>query len=142
MAAFATASVGFVLLFALVILVLAVAPGGSAVAAAGAAGAAASRLLIWEMDGLLVAFPVMAYGFTAHPYYLGIYQMMPAPNVKRMNRVTDMVSLQTRSSNAESMAADCGLNVLSAPSMLAQAVLSSSIAGRPIAGQALWLRLR
>ena len=85
--AFSAASVAFVLLFAAVIALLAIAP-----AAAGAGGAAAGgRLLLWRAEGLLVAFPVMAYGFTAHPYYLGIYGMLPSPSTGSMMQVTDMV---------------------------------------------------
>ena len=90
-AALSTASVGCVLLFAAVIVVLALTPAaGMATAAAAADGA--TKLLMWQPDGLLVAFPVMAYGFTAHPYYLGIYSMLPSPNIRRMGRVTDVVS--------------------------------------------------
>jgi sodium-coupled neutral amino acid transporter 10 len=85
-----TASVGCVLVFAAVIVVLAMTPAAPAAAAAAAADGAA-KLLMWQPDGLLVAFPVMAYGFTAHPYYLGIYAMLPSPNVRRMGRVTDLV---------------------------------------------------
>lgn len=85
--AFSAASVAFVLLFAAVIALLALAPTGAAVT-----GAAAGRLLMWRSDGLLVALPVVAYGFTAHPYYLGIYSMLPAPSTGRMMQVTDMVS--------------------------------------------------
>lgn len=80
-AAFSTASVGFVFLFAIVIIIFAVAPA-PAIATAGA-------LTTWKIEGLLVAFPVMAYGFTAHPYYLGIYGTMQGPSIKRMGRVTD-----------------------------------------------------
>ena len=36
----------------------------------------------------------MAYGFTAHPYYLGIYSNMQTASIKRMGRVTDVVRLQ------------------------------------------------
>ncbi len=53
-------------------------------------GASAS-LHVWQLDGLLVAFPVMAFSFTAHPYYLGIYSNLTAPSHSRMLYVTDMV---------------------------------------------------
>lgn len=46
---------------------------------------------LWNMDGLLVAFPVMAYSFTAHPYYLGIYSNMQTASPRRMLHVTDTV---------------------------------------------------
>ncbi len=57
-------------------------------------GLAAVRL--WDTDGLLVAFPVMAYSFTAHPYYLGIYQNMQGGSVRRMAEVTDQVRQNPR----------------------------------------------
>jgi len=88
--AFSAASVAFVVLFAAVILFMAIAPGSTAVAAVAAAAAPMST---WDPSGLLVALPVMAYSFTAHPYYLGIYEMLSAPSVKRMNAVTDQVGL-------------------------------------------------
>jgi sodium-coupled neutral amino acid transporter 10 len=68
--------VGFTFLFAFVVAMFALAPE--------AAVAKASNIQSWEMDGLLVAFPVMAYGFTAHPYYIGIYNMLPRRDTKQM----------------------------------------------------------
>jgi hypothetical protein len=82
--AFSAASVAFVLLFAGVITLMAIASSG---AAAGAAVVA--PLATWDPAGLLVAMPVMAYSFTAHPYFLGIYEMLSAPSIRRMNEVTD-----------------------------------------------------
>lgn len=49
---------------------------------------------MWRSEGLLVAFPVMAYGFTAHPYYLGIFQNLNASGVRKMADVTDMVRVK------------------------------------------------
>lgn len=83
--AFSAASVAFVMLFAGVIFLMAVTPS------AAAAAAAAAPMVAWDPSGFLVALPVMAYSFTAHPYYLGIYEMLSAPSVKRMNSVTDQV---------------------------------------------------
>lgn len=91
-AALSMLSVGCVLLFAVVILVLAVLHAATAAPAAAMTAAVVSTMQTWNPDGLLLAFPVMAYGFTAHPYYLGIYQMLATPNIKRMNKVTDAVS--------------------------------------------------
>ena len=53
--------------------------------------AAATAVQMWRPDGLLVAFPVMAYSFTAHPWYLGVFTNMQAPSVRRMTSVTDAV---------------------------------------------------
>lgn len=39
----------------------------------------------------MVSFPVMAYGYTAHTDYLGIYTDMRRPTITRMLRVTDSV---------------------------------------------------
>ncbi|GAX76712.1 hypothetical protein CEUSTIGMA_g4158.t1 [Chlamydomonas eustigma] len=80
-AAFSTASVGLVVLFAVVIVVFAITPATGALAL--------SATHSWRPNGLLVSFPVMAYGFTAHPYYLGIYQNMQTASFKRMSNVTD-----------------------------------------------------
>jgi amino acid permease len=44
-------------------------------------------------QGVLVSLPVMAYGFTAHQYYMGIYTMLSAPTVRKMKRVTDAALL-------------------------------------------------
>jgi len=55
------------------------------------AHAALAATHLWRPSGLLVAFPVMAYGFTAHPYYLGIYNNLQTGSFKRMTRVTDVV---------------------------------------------------
>jgi amino acid permease len=79
---FSLASVGFTFLFAAVVIIFALAPTHAL--------AHRNSLQSWEMDGLLVSFPVMAYGFTAHPYYLGIFAMMPKRDVKQMSRVTDL----------------------------------------------------
>eukprot|EP00983_Pelagomonas_calceolata_P117005 1160374-Pelagomonas_calceolata.AAC.7 len=57
------------------------------------AAAATTAVQMWRPDGLLVAFPVMAYSFTAHPWYLGIFTSMQAPSVRRMTGVTDAVSV-------------------------------------------------
>jgi hypothetical protein len=83
--AFSAASVGFILIFTLIILILAASPA--------AHPTSLSTTKLWEQDGLLVAFPVMAYCFTAHPYYLGIYQNLQQPTHKRMLWVTDLALL-------------------------------------------------
>ena len=59
--------------------------------AACAAAATVGPLALWRLDGLLVAFPVMAYSFTAHPYYLGIFRNLQSGSVARMMSVTDTV---------------------------------------------------
>lgn len=91
-ATFSTASVGFVYLFGLVILTFALVPTAPHAVAttAAAAGASTPGLLLWNMDGLLTAFPVMAYSFTAHPYYMGVYTQLAQPSTARMMHVTDL----------------------------------------------------
>ncbi|GFH19163.1 Aa_trans domain-containing protein, partial [Haematococcus lacustris] len=85
MASFSMASVGFIVLFACVIVLFACLPTLPYVAAAH------GEIRMWRMDGLLVAFPVMAYSFTAHPYYLGIFTSMQKPTQAGMLHVTDTV---------------------------------------------------
>lgn len=96
---FSAGSVAFVLLFALVITLMALLPGGAPAAAAAAAAVAQQPMTQWEPGGFLVALPVMAYSFTAHPYYLGIYEMLAVPSVRRMNEVTDQVRGAARTGN-------------------------------------------
>jgi sodium-coupled neutral amino acid transporter 10 len=45
------------------------------------------------LQGVLVSLPVMAYGFTAHQYYMGIYTMLKAPTIRKMKLVTDTALL-------------------------------------------------
>ncbi|WIA21553.1 hypothetical protein OEZ85_000749 [Tetradesmus obliquus] len=121
-AALSNASVVFVVIFAVVVFCTAFAPYAAAalgfkwalssVAAAastaaaaaagtgsgGAAAAAAATLMppvlhMWHVQGVLVSLPVMAYGFTAHQYYMGIYTMLKAPSVRKMKHVTDLALL-------------------------------------------------
>ncbi len=47
---------------------------------------------MWQPEGLLVAFPVIVYSFTAHPYYLGIFNNLHSATFMRMSHVTDVVS--------------------------------------------------
>jgi amino acid permease len=89
--AFSAASVAFVVLFAGVIFLMAVASAAPAAIATAATAAAVAPMTTWDPAGLLVALPVMAYSFTGHPYYLGIYEMLSGPSVMRMNAVTDQV---------------------------------------------------
>jgi sodium-coupled neutral amino acid transporter 10 len=121
-AALSNASVVFVVIFAGVVFCTAFAPyaaaalgfhwaatpaaaantaAATAAAAAGTgsgAAAAAATLMppvlhMWHVQGVLVSLPVMAYGFTAHQYYMGIYTMLKAPSVRKMKYVTDLALL-------------------------------------------------
>lgn len=58
------------------------------------------RLVCWwcclhlrPLQGVLVSLPVMAYGFTAHQYYMGIFTMLKAPTIRKMKLVTDAALL-------------------------------------------------
>ncbi|KAK9802660.1 hypothetical protein WJX73_002230, partial [Symbiochloris irregularis] len=46
-----------------------------------------AALEMWQWQGLLVAFPVIAYGFTAHQFLFGIYASLKAPSVRRMSTI-------------------------------------------------------
>eukprot|EP00884_Botryococcus_braunii_P010425 jgi/Botrbrau1/19384/Bobra.0338s0014.1 len=70
------ASVGFVFFFATVMAVLAFSPI-----------AHADRFVLWDWQGLLLAFPVVTYGFTAHHFLFGIYATLRQHTVKRMSSV-------------------------------------------------------
>ncbi|GIL69642.1 hypothetical protein Vretifemale_561, partial [Volvox reticuliferus] len=80
---FMMASVGFVILFAVVVVIFSLAPHP-------AAAAVASSVTMWRPEGLLVAFPVIVYSFTAHPYYLGIFNNLRGATFTRMSRVTNV----------------------------------------------------
>lgn len=76
----------------------AVSAGGSTTvgvspAAAGITGPTTPILHMWHLQGVLVSLPVMAYGFTAHQYYMGIYSMLKAPSIRKMKSVTDLALL-------------------------------------------------
>ncbi len=51
----------------------------------------AGPLILWRTDGLLIAFPVVAYGFTAHQFLFNIYATLRVPSVKRMVGVVQNV---------------------------------------------------
>lgn len=55
------------------------------------AACVAVELEVWRWEGLLVAFPVIAYGFTAHQFLFGIYTSLKAPTVRRMSAVVQKV---------------------------------------------------
>ncbi|PNH09218.1 putative sodium-coupled neutral amino acid transporter 10 [Tetrabaena socialis] len=88
-ATFSMASVGFVILFAIVLVIFALGPVPVAASAAGS-------LALWRPEGLLVAFPVIVYSFTAHPYYLGIFNNMHVSTFARMTKVTDLLAQTAR----------------------------------------------
>lgn len=46
---------------------------------------------MWRTEGILVAFPVVAYGFTAHQFLFSIYSTLKVPSVKRMTGVVQNV---------------------------------------------------
>ena len=54
-------------------------------------GCYAGPLVLWRTDGLLIAFPVIAYGFTAHQFLFNIYATLRVPSVKRMVGVVQHV---------------------------------------------------
>jgi hypothetical protein len=53
----------------------------------------AEAIVIWDWEGLLVAFPVVTYGFTAHHFLFGINSSLRQSSVKRMSLVVRRVSL-------------------------------------------------
>lgn len=48
---------------------------------------AADQLAWWRPQGIGVAFPVIAFGFTAHQVLFAIYGSLRAPSVRRINGV-------------------------------------------------------
>ena len=72
------ASVAFLLLFAAVLL---------AVALSSEAAVPLQSMEQWRWHGLLTAFPLVAYSFTAHQVLFSIYSSTRAPSVKKMTRV-------------------------------------------------------
>ena len=108
-------SVAFIFFFALVVMVLAMLPSSSAggyslphccVASSPARDVrtlavvcwlptkvlgAAGTLLLWRPEGALIAFPVIAYGFTAHQFLFNICSSLKAPTVKNMTSVVQQV---------------------------------------------------
>jgi sodium-coupled neutral amino acid transporter 10 len=74
------ASVAFLAFFALILGVLAAAPGAQGVGTSGAAW--------WRWDGLLVSFPVVVYSYSAHQALFSIYHdTMRAASLRRMTAV-------------------------------------------------------
>lgn len=70
------ASVAFVFFFAIIVAIICVSPIHNA-----------GALVMWRTEGILVAFPVVAYGFTAHQFLFNIYSTLRVPSVKRMTSV-------------------------------------------------------
>eukprot|EP00798_Chlamydomonas_sp_ICE-L_P001628 gene1628-33018_t len=85
LATFSRISVIFMAVFSMVIFLFAVTPTFSTTT-----HASEGTVHMWRLDGALVAFPMMAYSFTAHPYYLGIYSNLKNPTMPRMARVTTL----------------------------------------------------
>lgn len=52
----------------------------------------AGPLLYWRPAGALVAFPVIAYGFTTHHFLFVVYASLKSPTVTRMTLVAQKVS--------------------------------------------------
>ncbi|KAA6420194.1 MAG: hypothetical protein FRX49_09857 [Trebouxia sp. A1-2] len=69
-------SVAFIFFFAAVVAVLSLSPTQHK-----------GPLLYWRPAGALVAFPVVAYGFTTHHFIFVIYSSLKSPSVKRMTLV-------------------------------------------------------
>lgn len=53
----------------------------------------AGRLEVWEPKGMLISFPVILFGFTAHQFLFGIYGTLRTPSVRRMTGVATKVLL-------------------------------------------------
>ena len=69
------ASVGFLLVFAAGTLLLA------------ASGPPPGALLWWRLEGVLVAFPLVSYGFTAHQVLFQVFSSLQRASLKRMTGV-------------------------------------------------------
>lgn len=49
-------------------------------------------LLYWRPSGILVAFPVVAYGFTTHHFLFTIYASLKTPSARRVTLVAQKVA--------------------------------------------------
>ena len=49
---------------------------------------AASGLVLWRAKGLIVAFPIMFYSFTAHTVIFPIYHNLKSPSLANIKAVT------------------------------------------------------
>ncbi|KAL4527497.1 hypothetical protein Ndes2526A_g08720 [Nannochloris sp. 'desiccata'] len=78
LASVSQASVAFLLLFAGIFLVLGV---------VGSTASSFSTLQWWDWNGVLTAFPVIAYSFTAHQVLFAVYLGMNKPSVQKMTGV-------------------------------------------------------
>jgi len=70
-------SVWFVIIFAVVIAVISMSPVLHY----------SGEIVYWKLDGFLIAFPLLAYGFTSQQFVFGVYQSLKAPTVQRMTAV-------------------------------------------------------
>ena len=50
-------------------------------------GSPTGPLLWWRMEGVLVSFPIVIYGFTAHQVLFSVYSSMQRASLKRMTGV-------------------------------------------------------
>lgn len=74
LASVSQASVAFLLFFCFVISLMAL----------GSLPGSSSHVSWWQWEGALVAFPVVAYSFTAHQALFPIYSTLQRPNIKKM----------------------------------------------------------
>ena len=47
----------------------------------------------WRWEGVLVAFPIVSYGFTAHQYLFQIYPSSQRPNMRKMTMAVQRAML-------------------------------------------------
>ncbi|GMH38063.1 hypothetical protein BSKO_05947 [Bryopsis sp. KO-2023] len=82
MACVSTFTVGFIFLFAFLVLIWGLTPSPSA-----------GKIVMWNSKGILVAFPVMAYGFTIHTILFPVYALLRAPSSKKMSQAVSQAML-------------------------------------------------
>ena len=58
-------------------------------------------LLYWRPAGILVAFPVVAYGFTTHHFLFTIYASLKTPSARRVTLVAQKVRPLPRCSTTQ-----------------------------------------
>lgn len=69
-------SVWFVIIFAAVIAMISLSPIHNS-----------GPVILWKPEGILIAFPLLAYGFTSQQFLFSVYSTLRAPSVQRMTSV-------------------------------------------------------
>ena len=64
--------------------------------------------MYWKVDGFLIAFPLLAYGFTSQQFVFGVYQSLRTPTIQRMTSVVKQVGPSSLSTGARASSVSLG----------------------------------